>query len=85
MKETYYDVTVQFVHRDTFLGAHKTYFQRILALASLARLHFHAILTSQNRVSEQWQYDNYSPLIKHSLFLIAGSVSGADIVSIYTK
>ena len=48
-------------------------------------MHFHAILTSQNRVSEQWQYDNYSPLIRHSLFLIAGSVSGADKVSIYTK
>lgn len=59
--------------------------KRILALASLARLRFHAILTSRNRVGEQWQYDNYSPLIKHSLFLIAGSVSGADKVSIYTK
>ena len=85
LKETYYDVTVQFVHSNTFLGAHKTHFQRVLALTSLARLYFHAILTSRNRVSEQWQYDNYSPLIKHSLFLIAGSVSGADKVSIYTK
>ena len=53
LKETYYDVTVQFVHSDTFLGAHKTHFQRILALASLARLHFRAVLTSQNRVGEQ--------------------------------
>ena len=85
LKETYYDVTVQFVHSNTFLGAHKTHFQRIFALASLAKLHFRAILTSRNRVSEQWQYDNYSPLIKHSLFLIAGSVSDADKVSIYTK
>ena len=26
LKETYYDVTVQLVHSNTFLGAHKTHF-----------------------------------------------------------
>ena len=51
--ETYYDVTVQFVHSNTLRDVHKTHFQRILTFASLANCIFYVTLTSRNRVSEQ--------------------------------